>query len=72
MMGQVVRETAERTADRDCIGCAKLVVFCNAPEDNPFMAGAFHGAGEPTASSTWEFPAPAWCGRPWLRPGNAT
>ena len=47
MMGQVVRETAERTADRDCIGCAKLVVFCNAPEDNPFMAGAFHGAGEP-------------------------
>ena len=47
MMGQVGRETAERTADRDCIGCAKLVVFCNAPEDNPFMAGAFHGAGEP-------------------------
>ncbi|MBS1327552.1 MAG: PFL family protein, partial [Oscillospiraceae bacterium] len=47
MMGRVVRETAERTADRDCIGCAKLVVFCNAPEDNPFMAGAFHGAGEP-------------------------
>ena len=46
MMGQVVRETAERTADRDCIGCAKLVVFCNAPEDNPFMAGAFHGVGE--------------------------
>ena len=47
MMGRVVRETAERTAGRDCIGCAKLVVFCNAPEDNPFMAGAFHGAGEP-------------------------
>ena len=47
MMGQVVRETAERTADRDCIGCAKLVVFCNAVEDNPFMAGAFHGVGEP-------------------------
>ncbi|HIZ56449.1 MAG TPA: PFL family protein [Firmicutes bacterium] len=47
MMGQIVRETAERTADRDCIGCAKLVVFCNAPEDNPFMAGAFHGVGEP-------------------------
>ncbi len=46
-MGQVVRETAEITADRDCIGCAKLVVFCNAPEDNPFMAGAFHGPGEP-------------------------
>lgn len=47
MMGKIVRQTAEVTADRDCIGCAKLVVFCNAPEDNPFMAGAFHGAGEP-------------------------
>ncbi len=47
LMGQIVRQTAERTADRDCIGCAKLVVFCNAPEDNPFMAGAFHGPGEP-------------------------
>lgn len=47
LMGQAVRATAERTKDRDCIGCAKLVVFCNAPEDNPFMAGAFHGAGEP-------------------------
>ena len=46
-MGEIVRETAERTADRDCIGAAKLVVFCNAPEDNPFMAGAFHGPGEP-------------------------
>ncbi|MBR4727568.1 MAG: PFL family protein [Clostridia bacterium] len=47
LMGRVVRECAERTADRGCIGPAKLVVFCNAPEDNPFMAGAFHGAGEP-------------------------
>ncbi len=47
LMGQAVRAAAECTADRDCIGCAKLVVFCNAPEDNPFMAGAFHGAGEP-------------------------
>ena len=47
LMGRIVRETAERTADRDCIGAAKLVVFCNAPEDNPFMAGAFHGPGEP-------------------------
>ena len=46
-MGLVVREVAERTADRNCIGAAKLVVFCNAPEDNPFMAGAFHGPGEP-------------------------
>lgn len=47
MMGKVVKKTAELTKDRDCIGAAKLVVFCNAPEDNPFMAGAFHGAGEP-------------------------
>ena len=49
LMGQIVRQTAEITADRDCIGCAKLVVFCNAVEDNPFMAGAFHGVGEPDA-----------------------
>ena len=46
MMGKAVREAAVQTADRDCIGAAKLVVFCNAPEDNPFMAGAFHGVGE--------------------------
>ncbi len=46
-MGRVIRQSAELTADRDCIGAAKLVVFCNAPEDNPFMAGAFHGPGEP-------------------------
>ncbi len=45
-MGQAVKRTAERTADRDCIGCAKLVVLCNAPDDNPFMAGAFHGVTE--------------------------
>ena len=47
LMGKIVRESAEITADRDCIGPAKLVVFCNAVEDNPFMAGAFHGVGEP-------------------------
>lgn len=47
LMGEIVRESATLTADRDCIGPAKLVVFCNAPEDNPFMAGAFHGVGEP-------------------------
>ena len=46
LMGQIVKETAELTADRDAIGCAKLVVFCNSVEDNPFMAGAFHGVGE--------------------------
>ncbi len=49
LMGQIVRQAAEITADRDCIGCAKLVIFCNAVEDNPFMAGAFHGVGEPDA-----------------------
>lgn len=47
LMGRVISETAQKTADRDGIGCAKLVVFANAPEDNPFMAGAFHGVGEP-------------------------
>ena len=46
-MGRIVRKTAELTADRQSIGCAKLVVFANVPEDNPFMAGAFHGMGEP-------------------------
>jgi uncharacterized protein (UPF0210 family) len=45
-MGEVIKAAAEQTADRDGIACAKLVVFCNAPEDNPFMAGAFHGPGE--------------------------
>lgn len=46
MMGKIVRDAAEATKDNQCIGAAKLVVFCNAPEDNPFMAGAFHGPGE--------------------------
>ena len=45
-MGQTVKETAYRTRDKDSLGCAKFVVFCNAVEDNPFMAGAFHGTGE--------------------------
>ncbi len=47
MMGNVVKNSAELTKNNDCIGAAKLVVLCNAPEDNPFMAGAFHGVGEP-------------------------
>ncbi|MBQ9789230.1 MAG: PFL family protein [Lentisphaeria bacterium] len=46
-MGDIIKETAYLTRDRNSIGCAKLVVFANAPEDNPFMAGAFHGIGEP-------------------------
>ena len=45
-MGRIIKETAHLTKDRDGLGCAKLVVFCNAVEDNPFMAGAFHGVGE--------------------------
>ena len=45
-MGQIIKETAELSKDNGCLGCAKLVVFCNAVEDNPFMAGAFHGVGE--------------------------
>ncbi|MGB9813667.1 MAG: PFL family protein [Thermovenabulum sp.] len=49
-MGHIIKKTAELTAERDGIGCAKLVVFANAVEDNPFMAGAFHGIGEPEAS----------------------
>ena len=47
LLGKIVKETADLTAGRQSIGCAKLVVLCNAPEDNPFMAGAFHGVGEP-------------------------
>ena len=46
-MGEIIKKTAEITADNDGLGCAKLVVFANAVEDNPFMAGAFHGVGEP-------------------------
>lgn len=47
LMGSIVKECAEKTVDTNCFGAAKLVVFCNAVEDNPFMAGAFHGVGEP-------------------------
>jgi len=49
-MGRIVKKTAALTADKDSIGCAKLVIFCNIPEDNPFMAGALHGVGEPEAT----------------------
>ncbi|EOS61704.1 hypothetical protein C815_00484 [Firmicutes bacterium M10-2] len=48
-MGEMITLSAQMTAENHCIGAAKLVVFCNAPEDNPFMAGAFHGVGEPDA-----------------------
>ena len=46
LMGEIIKEAAERTKERDSIGCAKIVVLCNAPDDNPFMAGAFHGVSE--------------------------
>ncbi len=49
LMGEIVKKTAEATRENDSLGCAKLVVFCNAPDDNPFMAGAFHGVTEADA-----------------------
>lgn len=49
LMGEIIKETAEETKNDDSLGCAKLVVFCNAPDDNPFMAGAFHGVTEADA-----------------------
>ena len=49
LMGEIIKETAEYTKEDDSLGCAKLVVFCNAPDDNPFMAGAFHGVTEADA-----------------------
>ena len=78
LMGQAIKKTAELTKERDGLGCAKLVVFCNAVEDNPFMAGAFHGVGvsgpltrwpsasrkRPSASRVW---ASWWRGK---RPGG--
>ena len=49
LMGEIVKKTAEYTKENDSLGCAKLVIFCNAPDDNPFMAGAFHGVTEADA-----------------------
>lgn len=49
LMGEIIKQAAEETKDRDSLGCAKLVVLCNAPDDNPFMAGAFHGVSEADA-----------------------
>ena len=58
LMGEIIKETAERTKDRDSLGCAKLVVLCNAPDDNPFMAGAFHGVTEGDAVINVGVPGP--------------
>lgn len=49
LMGEILLEVAEQSKDRDSVDCMKLVVFCNAPDDNPFMAGAFHGVTEADA-----------------------
>ncbi|MBE5963555.1 MAG: PFL family protein [Lachnospira sp.] len=49
LLGEIIKETAKLTSDKDSLGCAKLVVLCNAPDDNPFMAGAFHGVSEDDA-----------------------
>ena len=59
LMGEIVLETAEASKDQDSLGCAKLVVFCNAPDDNPFMAGAFHGVTEADCYHQ------RWCQRSW-------
>ena len=67
-MGEIIKETAALTADRDAIGCAKLVVFANATEDNPFMAGAFTGVGEPECAIDISASAdPASSSMPWNR-----
>ncbi|MFN3621751.1 MAG: DUF711 family protein, partial [Nitrososphaerales archaeon] len=58
-MGEVIKKTAELTADHSGVGCAKLVTFANAPEDNPFMPGAFHGLGEPEISINIGISGPA-------------
>ena len=59
MMGEVIKKTSELTADRKGVGCAKLVTFTNAPEDNPFMPGAYHGLGEPEVSVNVGISGPA-------------
>ena len=65
LMGEVVRETAELTKDNMCMGDAKLVVFCNAPEDNPFMAGRSTARASRTVRSTSASPAPVRCAPRW-------
>lgn len=68
LMGEQILKVAQATADRGGLGCAKLVVFANIPQDVPFMAGAYLGVGEPMWSSTWASPAPAWSRRPSTAP----
>ena len=60
LLGHIIKDIAHATADNDSYGCVKFVAFCNAPDDNPFMAGGFHGVTEATRSSMSASPAPAW------------
>ena len=60
LLGHIIKDIAHATADNDSYGCVKFVAFCNAPDDNPFMAGGFHGVTEGDAVITSAFPAPAW------------
>ena len=71
-MGEIIKETAALTADADSIGCAKLVVFANVPEDNPFMAGAFHGIGEPEMVINVGVSGPGVVARAIERAGNTS
>lgn len=71
LMGRVIKDTAERTASTGGLGCAKLVVFCNVPEDNPFMAGAFHGVGEPECTINVGVSGPGVVKNAVLRVGGA-
>ncbi|RKO66188.1 PFL family protein [Desulfofundulus salinus] len=71
LMGRVIKETAARTAEQDGLGCAKLVVFSNVPEDNPFMAGAFHGIGEPECTINVGVSGPGVVKNAVARVGNA-
>lgn len=71
-MGKVIKQTAYLTRDSGSIGCAKLVVFANVPEDNPFMAGAFHGAGEPEAVINVGVSGPGVVGSAIRRAGNCS
>lgn len=72
IMGEIVRKSAELTADNECVGATKLVVFCNAPEDNPFMAGAFHGVGEPDCVINVGVSGPALCATQLPKQATAT
>ena len=60
LLGHIIKDIAHATADNDSYGCVKFVAFCNAPDDNPFMAGGFHGVTEGDAVINVASPAPAW------------